>query len=290
MPLLQKLEIRHSEYVIDAQSGRHVFHVCDPHALIQAAGYLKHTVGAQSGRAVYFRGQPALYGGLVPGIFRGCASTSAQTKRLRDLNALVDSARRKSRQLASLPSEVTEALLQHYGIRTTWVDLVENVWVALWFACHRARLSGKLMEFQHFERRQHRQEDPESHFGYVLLVAPSQVAPINGSPGFSRGPGAEVVDLRTAAPSTFVRPHAQHGVLFRLRDTSKRPSDYISAVVGILRVDLRDALEWLGGGNLLTIHGLFPPPAYDHGYHNLLHDFRSLKVGRRLGSIVNVGA
>jgi hypothetical protein len=46
-----------------------------------------------------------------------------------------------------------EPLLQHYGLATTWIDLVDNIWVALWFACHKAHISGKRSQYLHFEKR-----------------------------------------------------------------------------------------------------------------------------------------
>lgn len=40
-----KLKIRSANYVVDPSTGQHVYHVHDPHALVQAAGYLKHIHG-----------------------------------------------------------------------------------------------------------------------------------------------------------------------------------------------------------------------------------------------------
>ena len=33
---------------------------------------------------------------------------------------------------------VFEPLIQHYGVKTPYIDLVDNIWVALWFALHQA--------------------------------------------------------------------------------------------------------------------------------------------------------
>ncbi|WP_420914265.1 FRG domain-containing protein [Comamonas aquatica] len=40
--------------------------------------------------------------------------------------------------------------MQHYGLNTTWIDIVDNIWVALWFACHEARCTkdGKFIHYQ----------------------------------------------------------------------------------------------------------------------------------------------
>ncbi|GAA0468199.1 hypothetical protein Ade02nite_79030 [Paractinoplanes deccanensis] len=43
---------------------------------------------------------------------------------------------RRSLLGSGVPRYAAEPLLQHYGIRTRWLDLVGNIWSALWFACH----------------------------------------------------------------------------------------------------------------------------------------------------------
>lgn len=187
---------------------------------------------------------------------------------------------------------MVEPLLQHYGVRTTWIDLVDNVWVALWFACHRARAIGKAGKYLFFDKRLPRREDAGKSFAYIVLVATDAV---DNSlvPGLWQGPTSELVDLRVGTPSYFVRPHAQHGVLFRLRrGPEPHETHYQSAVAGVIRVDLADALDWLGEGRLLDIHALFPPPYYDLSYRILLEDLSddSIAPDALLGGVHHVGA
>jgi hypothetical protein len=81
-----------------------------------------------------------------------------------------------------------------------------------------------------------------------------------------------MIDLRVAAPSTFLRPHAQTGLLVRQNGKIGAVTrDYKDMVAGIVRVSLDDALSWLGDGKLLSTHVLFPPPVYDFGYRDLLN-------------------
>jgi hypothetical protein len=109
------------------------------------------------------------------------------------------------------------------------------------------------------------------------------------TPGFFKGPNTEFVDLRVGCPSIFVRPHAQHGVLFRPKgDSVRRPDDYSGLVRGVIRADLRDALAWLGNGNLLNTHALMPPPSYDAGYRILLA--LELPFSQRTGTVQHIGA
>jgi hypothetical protein len=292
MSRLTKLRIRDAETATDASSGIDVFHVRDPHALVQAAGYLKFVL-ADEGKHVFYRGQSRLHQGLIPSLFRGHHSRQAQDKRICALKSAIEGARKRIKALGNLPEQVMEPLLQHYGLRTSWVDLVDNVWVALWFACYRAHAAGENGKFLHFEKRAPRTESTLERFAYIVLVAVDTMQGSTATPGLWRGDQTEFIDLRVAAPSIFLRPHAQHGVLFRLKgDAVRRPNDYHPAVVGAIRVGLDDALEWLGEGTLLNIHALFPPPLYDHGYRFLLQDWSSTHIPESslIGVIHHVGA
>lgn len=279
---LSKLNIRGAKAATNAQ-GQIVFQVRDTHTLIQAAGYLKHVRGKQS-ELVYFRGESELYSTLPPTAFRGISTHRAVSNAISRINVAIS---QFSRPLKSTGSYAHEALLQHYGLKTTWIDLVDNIWVALWFACHNAKSVGPCGEYIHFERRIPR-TDPTGK-AYVLLVAADAVAPDKRLPGFYAGVTTELIDLRVAAPSVFVRPHAQHGLLMRKKgNTVQRPTDYSSQVRGILEIDLADALEWLGNSTALSTHSLFPPPTYDNGYGNLLSV--GFQGAKNVGSIFHVGA
>lgn len=82
--------------------------------------------------------------------------------------------------------------------------------------------------------------------------------------------------MRQALPSTFLRPHAQHGLVIRRKvhncDIQKNAEAYdlAPAIVGIIRIRIDRVKEWIGTGKLLTQSSLFPPPAYDYGYDLLL--------------------
>ena len=81
------------------------------------------------------------------------------------------------------------------------------------------------------------------------------------------------VDLRQALPSTFLRPHAQHGLVVKKRigkPTNIEDYDMATEVIAIIRVRIDRAASWIGEGFLLSQDNLFPPPAYDFGYDILL--------------------
>jgi len=280
---LNKLNIRGTKSVTNPH-GQVIFHARDTHALIQAAGYLKHVRGSKNSELVYFRGESKLYPALTPTAFRGMSTQRAESSAIGRINTAIG---QFARPLKSTGSYAHEALLQHYGLKTTWIDLVDNIWVALWFACHTARSVGPCSEYMHFERRVPRTDSTGK--AYVLLIAADAVAPDKTRPGLYSGSNTELVDLRIAAPSVFLRPHAQHGLLMRRKgDTIGRPIDYSSQVRGILEIDLEDALEWLGNSTALSTHSLFPPPSYDNGYGNLLTV--GFQGAKNVGCISHIGA
>lgn len=266
MPL-SKVTIKSTAWTTDA-SGVNVLHAEEPHALVMAAGYLKFKLAKSSSEGIYFRGQRKLYGSLVPTLYRGLTAQKAQSKKHTALAGLLTKFRKSGNIFDSFGEYAHEPLLQHYGISTSWIDLVDNVWVALWFACHRAMTIGKASEFVHFERRL--PSDSEK-FAYILLVGADIASRSRHKPGYYFGDNTELVDLRMAAPSVFLRPHAQHGLLFRKKgDEGGRSMDYADQVRGIIRVDLAKAIDWLGTGKMVNTHSLFPPPYYDNGYQILL--------------------
>jgi hypothetical protein len=284
MPL-SKLTIKNATYLKDP-SGIAVLHADEPHALVMAAGYLKFKLAKDKSEGIYFRGQRKIYESLSPTLYRDTPSAKVQNAKHAALSNLVQRFVDSGNIFGSFGGYAHEALLQHYGINTTWMDLVDNVWVALWFACHQAMSVGKRGEFVHFERRLPSSSNP---YAYLLLIAADINHRSRDKPGYYHGNQTELIDLRMAAPSVFLRPHAQHGLLFRRKgDTTGRALDYSSQIRGVIRVDLGKALDWLGSGKMVNTHSLFPPPFYDNGYQLLLTC--GVEGDRTTGTISHIGA
>lgn len=286
MPL-SKITIPGTEHVTDKQSSIKVLHINDPHALVKAAGYLKFShAGIDKSEAIYFRGERKIYGSLSPTLFRNVHQAKSKDNRLCSVNKAVKSFNDTCSIFKTFGDYAHEPLLQHYGIATSWIDLVDNLWVALWFACHQAKASGEISQYLHFERRI---ATSENDFAYILLVGADIDRRNSKKPGYYFGNNTELVDLRMAAPSVFLRPHAQHGLLFRCKGrNNERLNDYSKQIRGVVRVKLRDALDWLGDGKIVGTHSLFPPPFYDNGYQILLES--GADVDKHIGSISMVGA
>jgi len=265
----------------DAGSGLEVLHVDNSHALIQAAGYLKYTLANKKKKGVFFRGQNKLYSGLTPSLLRGVKDGAPNAKRRARLNEFLTQLDADKKVLRAVSPNCREALLQHYGIRTTWLDVVDNVWIALWFACHQALAKGWPEEYLHFEKRT---PGVGPQYAYLLLLESAFFEPKDGQPGHYRDERSETIDLRVAAPSHFVRPHAQHGLLIRrLSKTGLPVSDCRPLIAGIIRTDLANAIGWMGNASTLVAHSIFPPAYYDSGYLELLKGV--VPKHRDLGSI-----
>ncbi len=189
---LETLSSNHGRMVDDLLYKTRVFEVDSPHTFIQAVGYLKHLAGARKG-IVGYRGQRKLYNpSVVPSLFRGAPSLKAMINRVEVLGKMLNRINREGEVLRSVEEKVREPLLQHYGINTRWIDLVDNVWVALWFACHRAHSVPKAPGFVHFERRDPFRKD-ENSFAYVLVIEGERGVEVPFCPGLSKMPEVDEI-------------------------------------------------------------------------------------------------
>lgn len=274
-------------------------------ALVQVFGYLKYKY---SSGAVMLRGQTRLYSSLDPSLYRPTFQNNVvknRSKRAEAISEFIESTSpwRCKHELhrpihcpekfkqgssskgafvsAGTPRYAVEPLLQHYGIRTRWLDVVDNLWIALWFACHTFKESGS---FGHVVRRVLKDADCEAGFTYlIVVVVPGEQKEV--FPGMHVSEGiARLIDLRKAVPSFYLRPHAQHGWLLR-----PAGDDLGNLRSVVLRIPLESALEWLGSSLLLSPFGLFPPATVDIGYAKLLRASALVEVPELLGSIVSYG-
>lgn len=172
-----------------------IYQVNSIYALTQVIGYVKY-INASYGSVLY-RGQCKLYKTIEPSIYHGIESTSARSNRNQLLNIVIDRAINDEgfahfMKLDNSPASRTrlESVLQHYGIPTHYVDVVDNHWTALWFGAN--RYTAYLQDsFCKYEKRsvdmgevlQKKIELSESEFGeylanikddmyqYLLLIA-----------------------------------------------------------------------------------------------------------------------
>ena len=270
---------------VDAGTGLRVLQVNSLPSLIQAVGYLKYTLNSE-GCDVYYRGQNKLYS--TPGIARGkylfqaSALRGVQTddaaKKSFDRVATKVEILKKMIPPKSLPAtcadfqhkdDVLEGLLQQYGFDTAWLDVVDNLWVALWFACFendkaiRSDSTGRPENARAYYHMVLRECVPEE-YAYIILLKSQR----SGYALTDSFPLTKTLDLRCELPSIFIRPHVQHGLL--LKPSEKSKYNMADLICGIIRINLKDAIKWMGEGRILTAESMVPPPNYDFGFRCLL--------------------
>lgn len=261
---------------ITLKSGKtvNVYTIKSVHDLTQFIGFGKY-INNQNYN-VYLRGQTELYSGaLIPSLYR--ERTRLDTITLK-YNKRINGMKSNVKSFSQYDKVVLEPLLQHYGIKTPYIDLVDNVWVALWFALHQARTTIiNSHEYVYFY-------DNESEYSYILLVATDAIMP-DDKHGVYLGSKTILIDLRKALPSYFLRPHAQHAYMMRKVDAY--PEDYSDLVIGIAKIPTSLGLKWLGANEFLTVSSLFPAAYFDSGYSILLKRYPEDDQGavRQYGSI-----
>lgn len=264
-----------------------IYEVDSVHAFNQIIGHAKFNNQAYGN--VFYRGECKLHDSLKPSLYRNVKNVEKATQRISELiqNIVDDSHMRTQLKIDGQPFDIAkhkvEGLLQHYGIPTRFVDVVDNHWIALWMGLNRAEKVKQLKQYYHYTERiiplvelaNNQPTIDGDLFQYVILIA----IPFSNRQVLS---GIQIandyieVDLRQALPSIFLRPHAQHGFVVRKKvhnqDYCKGTDAYDIApsVIGIIKIRIDRVHEWIGTGELLTQNNLFPPPAYDYGYDLLL--------------------
>lgn len=243
-----------------------VFTINDMRDLIMFVGYCKY-INAD-GYNVYMRGQTDLYNGkMIPSLYRGQKNLALTCLNFRKrLNQSIE----KLDILQNYDKRIVEPMIQHYGIKTTNIDLVDNVWVALWFGLHTARsvISGGRENVYY----------SNSNEDYAYLVMMATDALNEKSKGIYEGECTRLVDLRKAVPSYFVRPHAQHALMIKKKEKNidcvgAEDVDYSDLIVGIARIPVEIGLDWIDNNKLLSVGNLFPSAFFDYGYRKMMDQY-----------------
>jgi hypothetical protein len=164
------------------------------------AATLASFVAFCKGSGVYLRSQNCWRGTLLASLFRGAASDDDRAARwaaycafVKKLKKLLKGTRFKRCNFG--------AVLQHYGFRTPWLDVLDDIHAAVWFALHTCcDLDGAL----HYRRI-------AAPFGYVLVLALSKEVCVE--------------DLRLGQSSRNTRCHVQQGFSFAMQaDAAAAPN------------------------------------------------------------------
>lgn len=252
---------------------------------------------------VYYRGINSLYNNVLPSLMRNRAKgipddLTRICQNIENDARLSDSLKlRKTKQpkkeehfrmnkgISRFNKYTIESLLQHYVGATRFLDVVDNHWIALWMGLHQFEMHGKSGRYcscikrrillgDVLEQRVGKASKEDNIYVYVLLIAMPH-ATSTPQFGINQTENFIEVDLRKALPSIYLRPHAQHALVIRKRDKQNINQtasyyDMAQQVVGILKIRIDIADEWLGYGDLMSAKNIFPSPSVDQGYNTLL--------------------
>ena len=252
-----------------------IFEICSPHVLTQLIGYAKFFFRKDG--VVLFRGQTKNHKSMIPSLFRESPSLSSVGHKQEILDNYIKRMIDNRAFLKRTESIAYEALLQHYGIKTRWLDLVDNIWIALWFATHEANSIGRASKYMHYEVS-------SNDFSYIFIMhfgrhtqnicqrTRTKLAsfckrennfdkliklPIHG---FFETESYQIIDLRCMTPSLYRRPHSQHAILARRKSFSDMSHiNYNDAVVCTLKIETELALKRMSGIHLAM-------PVFSKGY------------------------
>lgn len=145
-----------------------------------------------------------------------------------------------------------QAILQHYGMPTYFVDVTRDPQVAAWFATHQHVSKDHVYVGGAFRRFPHTWHEKQTVSGYVLVLGVPDVDRLIHD--------RRLFDL-SSLPATFVRPHRQRAWLMLNRPPTKPdPNDF---VIGMIEVT----------SNFTSSHSqrtLFPTTDEDPCYARLL--------------------
>lgn len=267
-------EIFVEEEILKCGKKINVYTIETVHDLTQFIGFGKY-INNHSGN-VYMRGQTSLYeGAMIPSLYRGRDRVDRITAKYNEnMNKIISGIR----IFEQYDRSIFEPLVQHYGIKTPYIDLVDNIWVALWFALHQAKtkvINSHEYIYYHENMNKH---------SYLVLMATDAVTETDHF-GVYKGVITTLVDLRKALPSYFLRPHAQHA--YMLRKNEPYPIDYSDLIIGVAKIPTATGLKWLGSNDFLTVNSLFPAAYFDSGYGIMLKRYPEEEQGivNQYGSI-----
>ena len=253
------LKNKYPNLKIDNTTYRDCIYIDKPILLFRFAGELKHKLGNPArGYNIYFRGQTKDYPQFVPSIFRKIEDSENNFKnRLLAFKELSSNLYWKTHQ-ARFKSEIGGAVLQHYGIRTPWIDLVDNLHIAIWFASMERSQSEPYI----YTRTKHK-------YGFIYFIqveSPSSSA----TQAIVEGRLTRWCDLRRTTNSLSLRPHNQGGIFCtktNIDETNFEIAEFIKAIVKFPIIEWNGFLSAIE--NLYTMDFMFPKTKHDHTYKSL---------------------
>ena len=222
---------------IEGDNSPYIF-IDNPVVIAGFAGFIKnHVINGE----VYFRGEPGNYQHIVPSLFRegGSPLTSNELiqKRYRAYAELKFTVYNHFKNKVSrFKKEEIDNLFQHYGIRSPVIDMVDNIYIAIWFAMYGNR----------------------SAYGYIRLMQ-------------AASPDLTISDLRKTHSSLSLRLHTQHGLIAKKKVSGWNKSNiyYDGYEVARIKFPVSKGLE---NGVLFSAKNIYPSTRLDNTFKILKNE------------------
>ncbi len=237
------------------KNGRYL-HIPDPVLLAALTAYC--SVRRQQ---VFLRGCTENHPTSLPSLFRGKSRNGAapcQGERIQIWDAYQTALISLRKELAPNSGKSRwrrrnlGAVLQHYGIKTPWLDVVRNLHTAIWFATHELDPAQKIWL-----------PIPRENHGWISFYR-------RRTP---EGNSLMVGDLWGEQSSRHFRPHVQQGLSLAMqKDSAPCPSkeqDFNHYRIAQVRIPNRT--KWMLCGSMFTPAFLFPPDNQDSSLRKLSH-------------------
>lgn len=129
-----------------------------------------------------------------------------------------------------------EALAQHYGLHTQFIDVADNIQTAIWFA---------------YDRQVTEQHEFDDDVGYIAILA------------LPNDDGGKIIDLRRK-PSQWLRPHVQQAFVYKASDPQKQEGCINRFHIATLIIP-RSLMKIWSNYEYIGHDTFYPPESHDEG-------------------------
>ncbi len=225
---------------------------------------------------VYLRGQVENFESMRPSLFRGDNSNVKVGTLLKAQKELANKIKINFDDYARFKVKDLPALLQHYGIRTSWLDVLDNLFVAIWFGSHKiekiTRESGEFIIGDLIQENQETLNGRNEKYGWIYLISQYDM---------KAEKRLKIKDLRSEFHDLSIRPHTQHGysVTFSNEKTFKNGNTDLKDFV-ISTVKFPSNQNWKLFYTGFSYEYMFPSTFHDNTLQ-YLKDGKTNRYGKR---------
>lgn len=225
------------------------YYITDYRALNLVSGIIRYAL-KDSTCKVFYRGQNFDWD-VVPSLYRKIKSKSDIQIADNWVLSIIDCIKDTFDPLGTVDER--EALAQHYGLHTRWLDVVDHIQTALWFACDSIEQDEASLGVY-------------GDVGYIKILAIPE--------GWH---DLKIMDLRTK-PSQWLRPHVQQAFCVRQSSPPKYLGSMQQFLVMTLVIPKTLLLIWSNYENI-PHHFMYPRESVDQGqqyWKNALNQINSM--------------